>query len=305
MKAKSYNQVVELLNKSNESELFETYKNDVEKLACFIMKSYFDFDISVMIIFNDIPKNPNFVNREVVGGCTTMVDGKFTVIISSDSLVLAQYDNCFELANTIYHEFGHVYDLYKTMNNKYYTFNPFKRKHKRLSDFLISVGNNLWSEFVAYRISFSFLKERMNTFPTFLELVKAYEALQTDYSEIAIWIRRKRRFKMLAEKCGKFLSNIEDFSYMVVKHAMGQIYGVTKYYDYCDDTKSKQSYKKVRDFSCGLLDKFRKLIPNSYGKNMAQYMGDIGVYVIDNLYAEFKIYPVKRHDNYNFGFFER
>ncbi len=296
---KKYIHTIEMHNETEFTDVFDLYKKDIYDYMIDEMDS-FPFDMDLLVIFRVMDKDKNIVNAETNDGATTIKEKKYTVILNIDSLRIIPRDNGLDIAISINHELAHVYDLYRTMHNKYYKINPLKVNHKAFDDFVISEGWRFWTEFYAYYITNKQFKYQ-HGYPTFLQLIKGYEKLQKQYAEaIAINDYESEEADRALEN---FIENIKDFAYAFSKYLAGAVNGKPYNYDYCEKTKNRAAYNIIAKLEYGFMRKILPLFTNTYGKGMANKMYELGKYLIKNLFIKFDFYPIKHHRYMRFAFY--
>lgn len=301
---RKYNHQIEIVNESSDEKLFEANKAPMLEMITDLLENNFDFDINLKVLVRDLETKKYYVNDETDCGFSTMEKktGKFVVCFSTESLRRVEYDRGVDIGIAIHHELGHIYDLYQTMNNKYYKINPLLAKHKIMTDFVVAGGWSFWTEFFAYYFTFKTYYDWHN-YPTFLQLVKGYEKLQNDYAKLQPRIEVKN--KETIDMAEQFIDDVKVFTYSVAKHLAGYVAGKPKSYKYTDKTKQRPAFKKVDRLCQGLLNRAAEMFSNTYGKGMARKLGNIGDYIIRKVYMDFDIIPVKHKGHIAYAFFSK
>ena len=298
---RKYNHHIEIINESDNAELFEAYKNDIIEMVKYNIES-FDFDINLKILIRDLDNKEYFINKETNGGFSTMErkTNKFVICFGTESLKRIKYDQGLDLAIAIIHELAHIYDLYHILNNKYYKINPLVNKQKNITDFVIAEGWNFWTEFFAYYFTF---KEYygLHNYPTILQLVNGLKKIKNDYIKLKPIIEHKNQETL--DKAEQLIQDIKVFIYSMAKHIAGDIRSKPKRYKYVNKTKEKPEFKKVEKLYDGLLKRVVELFSNTYGKGLARKLENIGDYIIRNIYMDFDLIPIKHKNYITFAFF--
>lgn len=291
---------VKLIDKSNNKKIVNNNKKYILESIMSIMDKTFDFDMELDLIITEINENIKFVKDEYVNGYSTIKNEKFTIVINFDVIKNIENDNGLDFSITIIHELGHIYDIYHTLNNKYYNANPLKTRQKTYFDFIVSQGYSVWTEFFAYYFTFKYFKNY--DYPTFLDLVKAYENLENYHKKINAFPSNQIEEKQ--NMIDEFVNNIKEFLYCTAKYIAGMVKGTRKYYKYCDKTTSKKSFQKVEHLCNGLLNRIYKFFSNTHGKGLKNKLYNLGDYIIKNIYVKFYIFPKKLRKYVYFAFYE-
>ena len=281
---------ITLVDYTNEHMYFYKYAGDIKRYINHIIDNNFDFDLTLKVIFRDKINDYNYINSEIAGGAMTYKYGTFYLCIAEHSLQNIEYDDGLDMAIILSHEMAHIYDLYHMMHNRYYTVEPLKRDKSNMTDYIISLGYNIWTEFYAYLTTFKQFYD-LHNYPTKLQLVKKYERIIKDYEELKTKLNNLN--EETHQKAEQFIKDIEILLYGCCKYLAGIIYGKGKYYKYTLKTQKNVNFIKFQKFIDGLLSVISPMITNSYGKGMAKKLYNIGMYVINKMYAQFNIYPFK------------
>ena len=298
-KKKNYIHTLEMRNETEFSDAYERHKNAIYSHILYRMAS-FEFNIDLLVLFQNSEYIKDFINQETGSAGTTIKENKYAIILDINSLKKMDYDGGLDVAISIRHELAHVYDLYHAMHNKYYDINPLKNNHEQLDDFIISIGWRVWTEFFAYFKTYREFKKEFG-YPTFLKLIKGYEKLQERCEEIESMLEFQS--KGVERTFTDFCDEIDGFAYMLTKHTAGAIAGKPYQYEYCEKTRRRASFEIVENFKVDLLKKIVPLLKNTYGKGMAKKMYRLGKYVIDNIFGEFNIAPIKHKKYIRFAYY--
>ena len=284
-----------MTNSTTSKKLFEQYNDDIEKYILYIMEQNFDFDLDLMVKFQYLDRVTNYVNHETDTAYTTLIDGKYAIVLNMNSLKRIQNDNGFDIALSIFHELAHTYDLYHTMHNKYYIIKPIQKQHKTFDEYLIMIGWTFWTEFFAYYFSYKHYKEEYD-YPTKFQIYKSFVELKKDFAQIEPYLENEQKQKEVRKKARLFITKLRQFTYAIAKYEAGTVMSSRKkYFNYCKKTKENKDYKKVTSICNGLFCRAIKLFRNTYGKGQARKLFDLGKYIIDNIYGYFNIYPLKKN----------
>ncbi len=304
MKKKSFNHNIQIFNESEDNELFEKYKEVILETVTILAESNFDFDIELDIIVKKALTNKNEVIDEVDAAYMTInKKGKYILCVTLDSLERYEKDNGFDLDNCIYHEMVHIFDAYKILNNKYYKFNPLLVKQKNMYDFVLKHGYSFWTEFFAYYHTYKTFYKYQESYPTFLKLVKWYEKLEQDNQYIQYLLKTKSK-KEMYNAAYDFENDITQFVYAIAKHLAGLIKGRPNNTKYCAKTRAKKSFRYMEKVCSGLLTRIVPMFTNTYGKGMLTKLKNIGVFIINKLYINFNVYPLKHRGRIRLGFYK-
>ena len=295
----NYVHTIKMRNETEFSEIYDKYKDDIRDHILYSMEG-FDFDIDLLVIFKTYNEKKNNISDETTAAATTIKGNRYTIILNVGSLKMIPYDRGLDIALSIKHELGHVYDLYHTMHNKYYSINPLKARHKDFDDFVISKGWGFWTEFYAYYMTYRSYKKEYG-YPTFLRLVRGYEKLQTQYEKICTLTDFKA--ESANAMLESFIDNIKSFAYLFAKHLAGSVMGKPYKYDYCEKTKNREAFEIVNKLEVGLMKKIIPLFTNTYGKGMSNKMYELGKYIIKNLFIKFDIYPIEYYNYIRFAYY--
>ena len=280
---------VELINKSEEKELFEKNKNYIlEVVNCFL--SSFDFSANLTIYVDDSFVKKEFVNGEITEAYSSVTKYGHVIVLSNLVLQSVEHDGGLLLCSSIVHELGHVYDHHHILKSPYCKFNPMKLSHKTVADLVFACGYHFWAEVYAYDRTFYAFKELREKYPTFLKIVKAYKNLKERHAEIYkyIWTDEKR----VSRKNIKFKEDVDAFVYALSKHIAGTI-NKAKYYKYSDKTKNMKEFKEVETIIQRIYAKVVPIFTNTYGRGMTNKIGWLGNSIIVNIYKRFNICPVQ------------
>ncbi len=290
-----YKQEIIFENESTKTALVEKYKEDIIDQVKSIVEYSFDFDIVLIIRIKDIEKTVNYVNKEITSGYSTwQKDGKYVVCFGSESLERIDRDNGLDIAISICHELGHVYDMYHVMNNKYYKINPLISKQTNINDYIIQQGWNFWTEFFAYYFTFKKFKG-LHDYPTFHQLLKGYQHLIDQYEYLEPKLDDKtKEIKNLADK---HIEEIEQFIYALAKYLAGNLMGKPRYYKVIVTKKNKRAVSQLSRIIERLYRLNIKMFTNPHSKGMSTKLWDIGEYLIRNFYVKYNIFPEKMKDH--------
>ena len=295
---KNFIHTIEMRNETEFPDVYERHKDAVYDHIAYMMES-FEFDIDLLVIIQNCDDIKELINQETGSAGTTLKEDKFAVILNIDSFKKMDYDGGLDVAISVRHELAHVYDLYHTMHNKFYPINPLKNNHEKLDDFIITIGCRFWTEFYAYFKTFKEFKKQCG-YPTLLKLTNGYEKLQGRCEAIESIIESQS--EEATNTVADFRDEIDNFAYMLAKHLAGTIAGKPYNYEYCEKTQSRASFETVEELKYGSLDKIIPLLTNTYGRGMKKKMYKLGKYLIDNLYGEFNLFPVKHQKYIRFAY---
>lgn len=295
-----YNYNLEICNETNKDEIFNKYRQIIYEHILAEISDLFDFGLDLLVVFREIEKR-KLINGETYNAGTTLIDGKYAIIINIASLEKLPYDGGCDLAISIRHELCHVYDLHVLMNNKYYSVNPVLNNQKTLKDFTISKGWLFWSEFHAYYITYKTFKDEYKVI-AFSEIEKAYGKLKKQLDKIKNIsdFETKKSKNMLRN----FKESIEDFIYLVAKYLGGCIFK--------DDDVSRRGDDETENNFSEWIDKiFRKLLNKSfplvrkdYGRGLARKLYKLGKYLLTDIYGEFSMFPIYQEGSILFAYCE-
>jgi len=286
-----YKQKIMFENELSNIALVEKYKDYIIKKVKAIVQSSFDFDIVLRVKIADIEGTENYVNKETTCGYSTWIkDGNYLVCFSSESLERIEWDNGLDIAIAIYHELGHIYDMYHVMNNKYYKINPLMFKQTNINDYIIQQGWNFWTEFFAYYFTFKEFKN-LHDYPTFHQLLIAYQHLIEQYNYLESKLDDKtKEIKNLADK---HIEETEQFIYALAKYLAGSIMGKPRYYKVKVTKENKKAVGELNRIVERLYRLIIKLFTNTHGKGMVTKLWNLGEYLIRTFYVKYNIIPEK------------
>ena len=286
-----YKQKIIFENESSNITLVEKYKNDVIEQVKNIVECSFDFDIVLKIKIIDFEIKENFVNKETICGYSTWKkDRSYLVCFSSESLARIERDNGLDIAISICHELGHIYDLYHILNNKYYKINPLVLRQKDIDDYIIQQGWNLWTEFFAYYFTFKEFKE-LHNYPTFHQLLIGYQHLIEQYKYLEP--RLDDKTKEIKDLADKHIKEIEQFMYALAKYLAGNIMGKPRHYKIKVTNENKRQAKELCKIIERIYSLVLKMFTNTHGKGMTTKLWNLGEYLIRTFYVKYDIFPKK------------
>lgn len=286
-----YKQKIIFENESSNITLVEKYKNDVIEQVKNIVECSFDFDIVLKIKIIDFEIKENFVNKETICGYSTWKkDGSYLVCFSSESLARIERDNGLDIAISICHELGHIYDLYHILNNKYYKINPLVLRQKDIDDYIIQQGWNLWTEFFAYYFTFKEFKG-LHNYPTFHQLLIGYQHLIEQYKYLEP--RLDDKTKEIKDLADKHIKETEQFMYALAKYLAGNIMGKPRHYKIKVTNKNKKQAKELCKIIERIYSLVLKMFTNTHGKGMTTKLWNLGEYLIRTFYVKYDIFPKK------------
>lgn len=280
---------VELINDSEEKELFEKHKDYVLEIANHFLSS-FDFSANLKIYVADIGSEKEFVNGEIADASSSITKYGHVIILSSMLLRLTEKDGGLRLGVSLLHELAHVYDHHHILHSPYCKFNPMKLSQKNVDDLVFACGYHFWTEFFAYYKTFNYFHEERENYPTFLKLVKAYRNLKEKHVEVSKYYLSNR--KQTSRKFLLFKSDIDDFVYALAKYMAGAV-NKQKNIEYCEKTKNMKEFEEVDRIIQRLYVKVTPIFTNVYGRGMVNKIGWLGNRIIVNIYEKFNVYPVQ------------
>ena len=303
MEVEKYNHIIVFEDKTTKPELVDKYKDKIVGRVQRIIDETFDFDISLILRVVEIDTSKaNYVNHEIMSGYTTMdKKGRFIICFGIESLERFEHDGGLDIAISITHELGHVYDMYNILNNNYYSYNPLLAKQKKFEDFIIQIGWDFWTEFFAYYFTFKEFKE-LHNYPSFHQIVVGYQKLVEEYEIIKPNVADKKN-QNVKELAHKHIDNIEQFLYATAKYLAGCLAGKQKYYKV---KPNKKNYKYIEELD-KILVRFMRLISpmfnNTHGKGMTRKLWNLSRYIIMTFYLKYNIRPYKHKGHYTFAYF--
>ena len=297
-----YKHNITFVDESNKNPLVERYKERIIKTVEYLVSNNFDFNIDLIVIVKEPTPGENFVNKETNNGYSTMKGGSHVVCFTTEALRRAEHDNGLDLDISIFHELGHIYDLYHTMANKYYKFNPLLGTHSNMQDYVISQGWMFWTEFHAYYFTFKEFYD-LHNYPTMLQLVKGLKHLDEEYAKIEPILESKQAEDK--ERADDFIDLLKEYIYAVAKYMAGAVKGKTKYYKYSKKVTQTQEYKDVYKILNGLISRVSPMFSNTYGKGMVKKLIAIGEYIINMLYIRYNIYPIRHYKKVRLAFYKQ
>lgn len=287
-----YKQKIIFENKSTDIALVEQYKTDIIEMVKDIVDACFDFDIVLRVMINDFEKKENYVNKETTCGYSTWKkDGSYLVCFSSESLKRIEQDGGLDIAISIYHELGHIYDFYHVMNNKYYKINPLIIRQKNMNNYIIQQGWNFWTEFFAYYFTFKKFKG-LHNYPTFHQILIGYQHLKEQYEYLAPKLDNPNA--KIENLANKHITETEQFIYALAKYLTGSIMGKPRYYQIKVTKKNKKLVNELGKIIDRLYNLILKMFINTHGKGMATKLWNLGDYLIRTFYVKYNIFPEKR-----------
>ena len=293
-----------IINKSKDKATFKKYKQTIFNTVNKIVSVNFTSKLNLKIIVKDHSLKDKLTGDEFTDGYTIKMKNWFIITIMSDVLsrIKCEPDDNVDLDLTIYHEMTHVYDLCNIYNNKYYKFPNIYSNLKTITNYILKVGINFWTEIFAYSSTFKIYSCFYKS-PTFLQLVKRWEEIEEDYKNLSII--EKTNHSNLKVKGEEFFEKLKKFNYMLAKYLGAYIEGKTNNTNYCKKTQSKKSFKFVENLFEKLLRKIAPFYSNMYGKGMAQKIYNLGAFLITNVCVKpFNIIPEKRKGKVALVFYE-
>ena len=256
-----YKQNIIFENESTKTELVDKYKDDIIEKIRYLIEANFDFNITLIVKIVDIQLSQNYVNKETTCGYSSwQKNGNFIVCFGIESLERVERDNGLDIAISIYHELGHVYDMYHVMHNKYYKINPLYKRQRNLNNYIIQQGWNFWTEFYAYFCTF---KEfgGLHNYPTFYQIVRGYEQLTKQYKILEQKLDDKTKEKEDLAK--KQVESTEQFIYALAKHLAGCVMGKPRYYKMKVNNKNEKLVKLIEKISLKTYKLISKIFSNT------------------------------------------
>lgn len=293
-----------IINKSKDKATFKKYRQTIFNTVNEIVYANFNSKLNIKIIVKDHSLKDKLTGDEFTDGYTIKKKNWFIITIMSDVLsrIKCEPDDNVDLDLTIYHEMAHIYDLCNIYNNKYYKFPNIYSNLKTITNYILKVGINFWTEIFAYSSTFKIYSCFYKS-PTFLQLVKRWEKIEENYKNLLII--EKTNHANLKVKGEEFFEKLKNFNYMLAKYLGAYIEGKTNKISYCEKTQSKKAFKFVDKLCKGVLRKVAPFYSNMYGKGMPQKIYNLGAFLITNVCVKpFNIIPEKRKGKVALVFYE-
>lgn len=112
-----YNYNLDIRNETDKDEIFNKYEQTVYEHILAEISDLLDCDLDLLVVFREIDKKMKLINGETYNAGTTLIEGKYAIILNIASLEKLPYDGGCDLAISIRHELCHVRDLHILMNN--------------------------------------------------------------------------------------------------------------------------------------------------------------------------------------------
>lgn len=292
-----YNYNLEIRNETDKDEIFKKYKQSVYEHILAEIGDSFDFGVDLLVIFRKIDRKRKLINGETYNAGTTLIEGKYAIILNIASLEKLPYDGGCDLAISIRHELCHVRDIYVLMNNKHYSVNPALNNHNTLKDFTISKGWLFWTEFHAYYITYKTFKDEYECI-TFLEIEKAYAKLKKQL----VRIKNISDFETKKSKTmlRNFKESIEDFIYLIAKYLGGCIFKDDDAEH--DEVTENEFSERIGEICRKSLNKLSPLVRKDYGKGLAKKLYNLGKYLLTDIYEEFNMFTIDQEGSILFAY---
>lgn len=275
-----------VFNKNCDIETFNKYKTKVYDLALEIATE-FEIDTNIDIFICGEKSDQGFT------GCCTHLKNKQMIDLFPS--LFNREDDHLELV--LFHELIHACDSY-FVDSKKAKYKTYKQEFRDVDSFIINVGFNSWTEFQAcYLVNKISNSYKFNY--TFLDMVKDYELLLKKKEDILVRISNKEQ---IDDYLNEYIEDVQEFLYFTSR-TMASIPFKNNNYDYCEKTKSKQSFKKIDKLYYKLFALYSKMFHGTYGKYLFNRLYKIGSLWFKEIFTPLNIGISKYNYGYDYMFF--
>ena len=234
------------------------------------------------------------------GGITSYL-GNNRFKIEFDRFYIDTFDNTEEhyLYPTALHEFAHIEDKITFLNSKSDFLKKVENKARTFKEICRNIAFDVWTEFFAYRFTFINCKEYQ--YPTFLYLVKFYEALLKEKDKFLSLIKDREPTE---QEIGKYISSVDCFLYSSAMYLAGTIYGKPKHHRYASKTQNTKSFKYVDSISTKLVKRIYAYVRSKTIKTKEKSFVDLGEFILNDIYDKLNIYVSKEKNIYYLGVYD-
>ena len=294
-KKKTFVHNIILVNEMKSVKLYEEFKDIVYEKAQYYIED-FDFDCDLTIYFKDTKKQNVSIDGEVEDARMTLIKRKPAIVIFSQALKDARQHKG-GLFYTLFHEFAHIYDYCKTMNNKYGKANPMLKKQRTRKDFVISRGWEIWTEFYAYYLALKRYGKKFNG-QTLMSFMKWYKNLKEKHKEFDKKLDEGNKVSSFKKEVEDYVESAERFVYHAARFMGARVAGLVRRYNYSEKTEEQEDFQDVVTFFDELGEKLCLMIKNPYGKTMDKKLFEIGKCVYEYFYFKLDISFVREDGIY-------
>ena len=234
------------------------------------------------------------------GGITSYL-GNNRFKIEFDRFYIDTFDNTENhyLYPTALHEYAHIEDKITFLNSKSNFLKKVENKARTFKEICRNIAFDVWTEFFAYRFTFINCKEYQ--YPTFLFLVKFYEALLKEKDKFLSLIKDREPTE---QEIGKYISSVDCFLYSSAMYLAGTIYGKPKRHRYASKTQNTKSFKYVDSISTKLVKRIYAYVRSKTIKTKEKSFVDLGEFILNDIYDKLNIYVSKEKNIYYLGVYD-
>lgn len=204
-------------------------------------------------------------------------------------------DVSFNVCHSLYHELVHMVTAHRTAQNNL-NYQPFKKTYRTQRDYIINIGFNFWTEFMArFKTNLAFKKYYKENFPL-LRLVKELKNLKAMYKTLIIPPSNDNDLDKIID----FENLLSDFLYdCSVFLALYK----NNYYTYCEKTQNDTEFIEVENFLSDISSIINKTFHGMYGKRHIKRLWKMGCCILDEIYSIFNMDISRKNNKYGLAFY--
>jgi len=289
---------IRLVNKALPKDDFERYKEYITKT----IEDWFDdllVNVSIEVRIEKFQEKPNYITKTQPVAEVSGKGRNYVMTLYDKTVYEIDRNNGLEFDLAIYHELGHIYDMYHLLDNKFYSFDVNKKEFKEEHEFIIHQGFKFWTEFYAYYLTFKHFKDYIKS-PTFLEVVGGYKNLKDMYNKLPKVEKIENKQDQLLYD--DFVERANDFVYVIALFLAGDCFR-TKQPKYSEKTKNDEYFQLVDNLCSDIMKILCKIIKKPYDKSMLKHLMKMGEVIISKVFVPFYCVPIKYKGGYKFAFF--